>query len=369
MTPVAGCPHCYDSVMATDDSTTARSLATASPPPSGPGDSTSLWETVWRTSGEFIAIVDREGIIQACNRVDDGFSFDQVVGHSLTQFTVPESSARLEQAVRDVFATGLPQQLETIVRRLDGDFNYFVLRLGPVQVAGGTVAVMLCCQDVRQLKFSERQLQQERNVLRRLLDIQERERQLVSYEIHDGLSQYLTGAIMQLQTYQHQRPDAVRPELSEGLRLLQAAAEEARRLISGLRPPALDELGIEDAIESLVADARIEIPQVSFSSTIGTERLQPQLETAIFRIVQESLSNVRRHAGATEVTVGLERLPHAIHVRVVDNGCGFDLAAVPEERFGLEGIRQRALLLGGQATITSASGRGTAIAVEFPLRA
>ena len=346
----------------------AHTSATYTPPPTGPVDVASLWEAVWRTSGEFIALVDRSGIILACNRVDDGFSVDQVVGHSLTRFTVPESSARLSAAVQDVFATGEPRTLETIVKRLDGDLNYFLLRLGPVRHAGRTEAVMVCCQDVRRLKVSERALQQERNVLRRLLEIQERERQLVSYEIHDGLAQYLAGAIMQLQTHQHRQSGADEPALLEGLRLVQAAAEEARRLISGLRPPALDELGIEDAIESLVADARIEIPEVTFNHAIGGERLPPQLETTIFRIVQESLSNVRRHAAASRAEVSLERLPDSIRVRVVDDGCGFDPNAVPEERFGLEGIRQRALLLGGQAAISAAPGRGTRVEAELPLR-
>lgn len=350
----------------------AGTSATYTPPPTEPADVTSLWEAVWRTSGEFIAIVDRSGTILACNRVDDGFSIDQVVGHSLTRFTVPESSVRLSAAVQHVFDTGEPQTLETIVKRLDGDLNYFLLRLGAVQHAGHTEAVMVCCQDVRRLKVSERTLQQERNVLRRLLEIQERERQLVSYEIHDGLAQYLAGAIMQLQTHQHRQLEAkeptLEPEFYEGLRLVQAAAEEARRLISGLRPPALDELGIEDAIESLVADARIEIPEVTFNHAIGSERLPPQLETTIFRIVQESLSNVRRHAAASRADVSLDRLPNAIRVRVVDDGCGFDPTAVPEERFGLEGIRQRALLLGGQAAISTTPGCGTRVEAELPLR-
>jgi PAS domain S-box-containing protein len=343
--------------------------ASATPPPLGPGTVAGLWEAVWRTSGEFIAIVDRDGIIQACNRVSDGFTVEQIVGQSLTRFTVSESSARLERAVRDVFETSQPQRLETTVQRHDGEHLYFTLRLGPIQVAGRTTAVMVCCEDMRQLKISEGRLRQERNVLRRLLDIQERERQLVSYEIHDGLAQYLTGAIMQLQTYQHQRSGADQPELVEGLRLLQAAAEEARRLIGGLRPPALDELGIEDAVQALIADARIEIPHVVFTSTIGTERLAAHLETAIFRIVQESLSNVRRHAGATHVSVALDRLPHAIRIHIADDGCGFDATTVPEERFGLEGIRQRALLLGGHASIASAPGAGTTIDAELPLPA
>jgi signal transduction histidine kinase len=101
------------------------------------------------------------------------------------------------------------------------------------------------------LEQSERDLQRERGMLRRLIDIQEKERQLVSYEIHDGLAQYIAGAIMHLEAHLHDLEGREPRDLMEGMRLLRAAAEESRRLIGGLRPPALDELGIVAAIESL----------------------------------------------------------------------------------------------------------------------
>jgi signal transduction histidine kinase len=208
----------------------------------------------------------------------------------------------------------------------------------------------------------------QQKLLRRLIEIQERERQLVSYEIHDGLAQYLTGAIMHFQAWQAtlgDHPGA--DELREGMRLLQAAADEARRLIGGLRPPALDELGIVEAIESLVSDARAEIPEVIFDHDLPGERLPPAVETMIFRIVQESLSNARKHAAARTARVEVRRAGDSIVVRVGDDGCGFDPAAVPEERFGLEGIRQRARLMGGEPSIHSTPGRGTTIEVRLPV--
>jgi signal transduction histidine kinase len=151
------------------------------------------------------------------------------------------------------------------------------------------------------------------------------------------------------------------------MRLLQAAADEARRLIGGLRPPALDELGIVEAIESLVSDARAEIPEVIFDHDLPGERLPPAVETMIFRIVQESLSNARKHAAARTARVEVRRAGDSIVVRVGDDGCGFDPAAVPEERFGLEGIRQRARLMGGEPSIHSTPGRGTTIEVRLPV--
>lgn len=338
-------------------------------------DTAALWESVCRVSGDFIVIVDRAGSLRFCNRVGDGFTPEHVVGHSILDFTTPESAAELWRVIGEVFATGGEQSLETTVKTLRGDLNYFSLRLGPVSHGGENVAVMICCENILPLKTSEETLRHERHVLRQLLEIQERERQLVSYEIHDGLSQYLAGAMMHLQALEHATGDSalgkvVQQELGESLRLLRAAVDESRRLIGGLRPPALDELGIVEAIESLAAEARAFVPGVHFQHHLGGGRLPSAIETTIFRIVQESLSNARKHAEAKSVEITIEQ-PDDTHVRIVvrDDGIGFDPQRVPLDRFGLEGIRQRARLFGSEADITSSPGAGTTIRVTLPLSA
>ncbi|MFM9059447.1 MAG: ATP-binding protein [Planctomycetaceae bacterium] len=332
-------------------------------------DPAALWEAIWRTTGEYVVVVDHAGIIRTCNRVDDGFTMDQVVGHSLVRFTVPESSAALVEMLGEVFEMGELRTLETTVRRLDGALSYFALRLAPISRDGRVVAAMVCCENVRPLRNTEQALTRERNVLKRLLEIQERERQLVSYEIHDGVAQYLASAMMHFQAYAHEQGTRTVPrEFEDGMRLLQAAAVESRRLISGLRPPALDELGMVDAIESLVAEARAEIPRVEYRHQLPGDRLPPQFETIVFRIVQEALTNARRHAGAGNAEVTLERTDGHVRVRVRDDGRGFDPTAVSDERFGLEGIRQRCRLLGGEPTITSSPGGGTTIEAVLPIR-
>lgn len=338
--------------------------------PVPPGlEAAALWRSVSEVTGDFLVVVDADGTILFINRVSDDLSPEQVIGHDITRFTLPESAARLRESIAAVAATGERRALETTVRRPDGGLNYFALSLGPVRVEGHTVAVLICCENILPLKTSEQSLRHERQVLRRLLEIQERERQLVSYEIHDGLSQYLAGAMMHLDAYEHlisNGPGA--RDLREGLRLLRAAADEARRLIGGLRPPALDELGIVDAIEALVGEARVDVPQVDFHHRLDAGRLPADVETTIFRIVQESLSNVRRHARAGSVSVRIEQEDGGrVRVVVEDDGVGFEPSAVPDDRFGLEGIRQRAQLLGGEALITSLPGRGTTVTVTLPL--
>lgn len=331
-------------------------------------DSQALWDAAQRISSEYIVVVDRSGIIRSCSRVDDGFTVDQVIGQDFSRFSMPESTGQIARFLEEVFETGEHRSLETTVRGIDGTLNYFSLRLGPVRVAGSIVAAMVCCENVRPLKVSQRALEQERTLLQKLLEIQERERQLVSYEIHDGLAQYLTGAMMHLAACEHAASDSPQAEdLHEGLRLLRAATDEARRLISGLRPPALDELGIIEAVESLVDDARMEVADVRFHHALPARRLPADVETTIFRIVQESLANVRRHARATTAYIGLESTADGgVRIVIRDDGVGFDPAAVQAERFGLEGIRQRARLIGGEAVITSRPGGGTTIDVSLP---
>jgi len=331
-------------------------------------DERALWEAVCRISGDFVVVVDATGMLRFCNRYDPGWSAGDVVGRSVLDLAVPESAADVERTVREVLATGEERELEVTVRTPAGEFSCFALRVGPVLVEGRVAAVMACCENIEALKTSERSLARERNVLHRLLEIQERERQLVSYEIHDGLAQYLAAAIMHFQAWEAglDAPHG-QEEFQEGMRLLQTAADESRRLIGGLRPPALDELGIVEAIESLVSDARAEVAEVVFRHDLPGPRLPSPLETAIFRIVQESLSNIRKHAEADRATVEVARAAGNVRIHVSDDGRGFDPAAVPEDRFGLEGIRQRTRLFGGKPRIEAAPGRGCTIEVVLPV--
>jgi PAS domain S-box-containing protein len=332
-------------------------------------DSCALWEAVCRIAPDHIVVLDKNCRMRFLNRSSDGYAIEALINRRLTEFILPESSQRLEVAVAEVFASAELRSLELVAPLRRGGFNYYQMQLGPVLIAGQVVAVLGYSESILPLKETERSLERERNLLRRLIEIQERERQLVSYEIHDGLAQYLAGATMHLQAWEVALGDHPgMAELHKGVRLVQAAADEARRLISGLRPPDLDELGIVEAIESLVADARTEIPSVSFDHHLpDSRRLPPMLETTIFRIVQESLSNARRHASAAHCRVELRQEGDQARILVQDDGCGFNPAEVAEDHFGLEGIRQRARLFGGDPMIRSRPGAGTTIEVRLPI--
>ena len=213
-------------------------------------------------------------------------------------------------------------------------------------------------------------LRKERRLLRDLLDLHERERQLVAYEIHDGLAQQLVASLLQLQAYEQQQrhdPAAAKARFETGLGLLADAVGEARRLIGGLRPPILDESGIVAAIEYLISEAAEKgEADVDFKHNLQACRLPAPLENTIFRIVQEGLANARRHSRSKTIEISLLTAEDAIRIQIRDWGIGFDPEQVPFERFGLRGIRERARLFGGVAKIISNAGHGTRVKVKLP---
>ena len=226
---------------------------------------------------------------------------------------------------------------------------WYANRLGPIWRGDQIENAILISTDITLRKIAEEQVRLEQQSLRRTLDIQERERRLIAYDIHDGLVQYLTGALMHLESFAasaYAAPGDAPPDYDRGIDLLREALAEGRRLISGLRPPILDERGIVAALEYLVSEVRPEIPQIEFMNNTQFGRLTPAIEVAIFRIAQEAITNVRLHSGAQRAQVELVQHDEWVRLVVRDWGRGFDPATVQEERFGLQGIRQRARLLG-----------------------
>lgn len=226
-------------------------------------------------------------------------------------------------------------------------------------------------RDVSQRKQADRQLQEEQRFLRQLIQAHERDRQLMAYEIHDGLVQTLSGALLHMESFGEEQqaltPRAQR-EFQLGLDLMRQAVADSRRVISGLRPPVLDEHGIVMAIEYLIAEQTSRGPlSARFIHQVQFDRLESLLEGNLFRIVQEALTNAQRHSRAEEVVIRLNQADRRVHLRVSDDGVGFDPTQTPENGFGLQGIRKRAALLGGSAHIESAPGQGTRIEVDLPL--
>ncbi len=226
-------------------------------------------------------------------------------------------------------------------------------------------------REVEERRRAEEAVRREQRSLLRLLELHERDRKLIAFEIHDGFAQHLTAAHFLLDAV-CSMDDANAPKARGNLRMalgwLKKALTEARRLIGGLRPPVLDDAGIVASIDYLISELDQEgTIQSEFVHDPVIERMAPPLESAVFRIVQECLTNVRRYSQSPKVRVELGQSRDRVRVEVRDWGVGFDPAQVKGGRFGLEGIRERARLFGGRSEIDSGPGRGTRILVELPL--
>ena len=237
--------------------------------------------------------------------------------------------------------------------------------------SGNPFRIAVVISDITKRKLAEEALQREHRTLKHLLQSSDHERQLIAYEIHDGLAQQLAGAIMQFQTYFHhkeRKPKEASKAFAAGMTMLQQGHFEARRLIAGVRPPILDESGVVAAIGHLVNEQNhLQGPSIEYRSRVAFDRLAPTVENAIYRIVQEGLTNACRHSKSDKVRVSLVQRGDLVRIEVRDWGIGFDIRARQENRFGLEGIRQRGRLLGGKCNIQSKTDKGTRITLELPV--
>jgi signal transduction histidine kinase len=223
-------------------------------------------------------------------------------------------------------------------------------------------------EDVANLRATVEQLTRQLEGLARARAI---DRQLVSYDVHDGLVEYITGAAMQLESIDRASiTDAnSRAALDKAAAQLQEAIADARRIVSGTRVPALEQEGLAGAIGRLIDDScRAAGIDVEYAPQLPPVHLDPVVEDTLYRIAQESLGNLCRHSATQSARVTLAMEGNQLRLVVRDWGRGFDPGAVPAHRFGLEGIRKRAELAGGRAEIQSAPGQGTTITVELPCR-
>ena len=261
----------------------------------------------------------------------------------------------LVQEARQV-STGIPfRPLEVQgppeIRTLIGAFNYMVIRLAEQQAT------------LRQYAFQ-------------VLQSQEEERKRISRELHDETVQDMVGLVQRIELCRsalHQDPAAAARRLDELQSLAKGAVADARRMSNDLRPLILEDLGLPAALQALSEELSQHMPDARVHCEIvGDERrLAPELELTVFRVLQEALTNVRKHApNATQVNVTLYFEEGEILATVEDNGPGFQppdvQALVRESHLGLAGMHERAHLFGGDVSIASAPGAGTTTALRIP---
>jgi len=237
----------------------------------------------------------------------------------------------------------------------DGRFSDDDLRLAETFAARAAVAVDLSQRVAR-------------DALRRVVSAQELERRRLARELHDETGQALTSVLLGLKAVEEAAsPDEMRAAGAELRELVVQTLQDVRRLAVELRPRALDDFGLVPALERLTSSlAEHTGIAVDFESGLGHERLPSDLETALYRIVQESLTNIVKHARATRASVLVARREGAVVVVIEDDGAGFDQDR-PGDGLGLLGMQERAELVDGTLTIESRHGVGTTILAQVPV--
>ena len=200
---------------------------------------------------------------------------------------------------------------------------------------------------------------------RRVLAAQEAERLGIARDLHDEVGQLLTGVLLHLDSSAGSAPEH-RNEIEEAKRAVRRALDEVRRISRELRPEMLEHLGLVSALTELSTSfGRVSGVRVARRFDTSLPKLDPETELAIYRIAQESLTNVARHSNASRVTITLEPGPDSIVLRIVDDGRGFD-SATSEEHGGLRSMRERALLVGGALAIEQVPTGGVEVRLEVP---
>jgi PAS domain S-box-containing protein len=323
-----------------------------------------------------IYVHDLSGRYVSLNRAAEklsGYSRDEIIGKHFSNFVAPKDLKH----VRNNLCKKLDVEGETTY---EIDLVTKDRRRVPVEVVsrliyenGQPVGVQGTARDMTERKRAQEALQ---IYSRRLIEAQEAERQSLARELHDEIGQVLTAVRINLQTVQNSFPtDACLPRVEESIVIVDEALARIGELSLELRPSLLDDLGLAAALRWYVDryGQRTGIVAEVLNGFEERGRLPRDLETECFRIAQEALTNVARHAQATRVSVQVEGDQEKLVLTITDNGTGFDTdnlltTASSASTLGLRGMKERALAMNGHIEIESSPGKGTNIRASFPLK-
>ena len=339
-------------------------------------ESEERYRELFENAKDAIYVHDLEGTYLSINRAAEklsGYSREEIIGHNFKEFVAPEHA----RYVRDSFWKKLAQRGETTyeveVIAKDGRRVPIEVSSRAIYEKGELVGVQGMARDVTERKLAQDALQM---FSRQLIEAQEEERRRIARELHDQIGQILTAVKMNLYAVQQfcQGSEAG-SYVKDNIEAVDEALRLVRDLSVDLRPPILDDLGLTTALRwyvdrytkrtGLSVDVLIDLPDEN-------ERFSRELETACFRIAQEALTNVVRHAKASQIVVRLTRDADALLLTVKDNGVGFEVERLRKRAprvatLGLISMQERAHAAGGTIELDSAPAHGTEIRFSLPL--
>ena len=301
-----------------------------------------------------------------------GYAASEVVGRSLSLLSPPERAEEVGENLVRIMRGDRISHYETERIRRDGSRTEVSISISPIkEVDGRVIGFSSIARDISERKRAEEE-RRRTEVLRGLADVQEEERRRIARELHDQMGQHLVALKMGLERLDDGPLDRDRLKPLHGL--LKQIGQEVHRIALELRPTALDDLGLHTALVNYVEDwsERCGVEVDLHAAGLDTRRLPPPLETHLYRIVQEALTNVKKHAEAERVSIVMERRSDHLLVIIEDDGRGFDQEAGASPRagmprLGLLGMKERVASVGGGLQVESAAGKGTSLFMRIPL--
>ena len=293
----------------------------------------------------------------------------------ITGLVHEDDQAELSRAIEEHRPDESPFDVECRIRTSDEGYRYFNLRgLGLRDGNEGETRLVGSIRDITERKQNE---ELRTRFLEKVISAEEAERRRIARELHDETSQSLTSLMVALRAVEAALPtEDLRLRLEDIRKLAGGTLEEVGRLARGLHPSVLDDLGFKPALEKLTRDfSRAHQIKVDIHVGYGSsgERLPLMIETTLYRILQEALTNIAKHAQASTVSIVVERRPTKVSMIIEDDGVGFDVEAMSINRavsesggLGLHGMRERASLLKGDLEIESTKSGGTSLYVSIP---
>ena len=339
-------------------------------------DSEERYRTLYHHTPAMLHSIDREGCLVSISDYWSevmGYSTKEVIGKPLVDFLTPESREYAQQVVLpQFFKSGFCKDIPYRFIKKNGEIVDIVLSAISDRNTEGraerSLAVSFDVTDIKELKKAQNQL---RRLSASIMANQEKERSYLARELHDELGQVLTALRMDAIWFQERMQDSNRDGAERALAmcsLIDKTIDEVRLMAIRLRPGVLDHLGLVDALEWYTADfeRRTDVSCVFEHGRVPDT--DETVATAAYRITQEALTNVARHAAAKHVTVNLKADASWLLLSITDDGIGFDMGTLEDsEGLGVAGMRERAALLGGELDMNAFPGKGSTVYFKVPL--
>jgi PAS domain S-box-containing protein len=331
------------------------------------------YRDLFENSRDAIYLHDMNGRYLSVNGAAEelsGYSRNEILGRNFADFVSSDFMAKIRKNFCKKLSNLGATMYEIEIINKDGEAVPVEVSSRMIYKEGVPIGVQGTIRDISERKHTQKIL---RGYSRRLVEAQEMERKKIARELHDEIGQILTAVRISLQSIQRNGDSLAVSRIEESVTVIDEALERVRELSLELRPALLDDLGLATALRWYVKRycERSGIKGKVVSDFDDDFRLPRKLETACFRITQEALTNVARHAEAARVRIVLNLSKDEFGLSIIDDGKGFDAAALftkaSSESFGLHGIEERAFDVGGTLEIESAPGRGTHLRLRFPL--